>query len=146
MSLRLELAPSAPFAALILALHAAAALAAFLVVRGPAGAALAALLVALGAAAAWSRALLRAPRSVRALEIGEGSLVLELRSGQRIHAEPPARCYVSRLAVALPLALLPFRRTLLVSADMLEPGQFRRLRLWALWRRLPAVAGKQLAS
>ena len=50
--------------------------------------------------------------------------------------------------VVLPLRT-PFRRTLLVTADMLDPQEFRRLRIWALWNRLPsmsAVAPKQLAA
>jgi hypothetical protein len=50
--------------------------------------------------------------------------------------------------VVLPL-LTPFRRTLLVTADMLDPAEFRRLRIWALWNRLPSergVAAKQLAA
>jgi len=96
-------------------------------------------LIALGLAAAWSRALLRAKRSVRALEIGGDELVLELANGERSAAAAPRRCYVSRLAVILPKALL-------VSADMLHPAEFRRLRVWALWRKLPAVAGKQLPA
>jgi hypothetical protein len=29
---------------------------------------------------------------------------------------------------------------------MLSPAEFRRLRLWVLWRKLPAVAGKQLPA
>jgi len=54
--------------------------------------------------------------------------------------------------VALPLRS-PSRRTLLVTADMLDPAEFRRLRIWALWNRLPKahlsdgnVAAKQLAA
>ena len=140
MSLRLVLSPSPAFAAVIVVLHAAAGICAFLVIGGPAGAALAALLVALGLAAAWSRALLRSARSVRALEIGGDVLVLELADGQRIAAAPPQRCYVSRIAVVLPV-----RRTVLVAAGMLTPAEFRRLRVWALWRKLP-VAGKQLPA
>ena len=102
---------------------------------------LAAALVALGLAAAWSKALLKAKRSVRALEIGGDDLVLEQANGERIAAAAPQRCYVSRLAVILPLS-----KVVLVSADMLQPAEFRRLRVWALWRKLPAVAGKQLPA
>jgi hypothetical protein len=29
---------------------------------------------------------------------------------------------------------------------MLAPHEFRRLRLWALWGRVPGVAGEQLAG
>jgi len=122
-------------------LHAAAGASAFLVLGGVAGSLLGAALVALGLAAAWSRALLGAKRSVRALEISGEALALELASGERIAAAAPQRCYVSRLAVVLPLG-----RTVLVAADMLSPADFRRLRLWALWRKLPGVAGKQLPA
>jgi hypothetical protein len=138
--LRLVLSPSPALAAIIVALHGAAAACAFFVAGGLAGAALGVLLLLLGAAAAWSRALLGSRRSARALEIDGEALVLELADGERIAAAHPGRCYVSRLAVILPL-----RTPLLVSADMLDAGEFRRLRLWALWRKLP-VAGKQLPA
>ena len=141
MTARLVLSPSRALAAIIVVLHAAAGVSAFLVLGGIAGAALCAMLLSLGVAAAWSRALLRSARSVRALEIGAEGLVVELASGQRVAAAAPQRCYVSRLAVVLPLG-----RTVLVAADMLSPAEFRRLRLWALWRKLPAVAGKQLPA
>ena len=38
------------------------------------------------------------------------------------------------------------RRTILVTRDMLGREEFRRLRLWALWGRLPrrSVAAAQL--
>jgi hypothetical protein len=36
-------------------------------------------------------------------------------------------------------------RTILVTRDMLGASEFRRLRLWALWGKLP-VAAKQLAA
>ncbi|MGQ0547911.1 MAG: hypothetical protein ACT4P3_21700 [Betaproteobacteria bacterium] len=128
-------------AAIIVALHAAAAVCVFLAAPGLGGAALAALFLLLGLAAAWSRALLGSPRSVRALEIGGDGALLELGNGARLAAAHPGRCYVSRLVVILPLS-----RSILVSADMLRPGEFRRLRLWALWKKLPAVAGKQLPA
>jgi hypothetical protein len=141
LSLRLVLSPSPAFAAVIVVLHASAGICAFLVIGAPAGAALGAMLAALGMAAAWSRALLRAKRSVRALDIGGDELVVELANGVRFAAAAPRRCYVSRLAVVLPVG-----RTVLVAADMLSPAEFRRLRLWALWRKLPAVAAKQLPA
>ena len=144
-TLRLALSPSSRLAAVIVALHGAAGAAAALVVPGPAGAALAAALLALGLAAAWGRALLGSARSVRALEIGGEELLLELAGGARIAARPAARRYVSRLAVVLPLRR-PARRTILVTADMLDAAEFRQLRIWALWAKLPAVAGKQLPA
>jgi hypothetical protein len=141
LSLRLALSPSPAFAAIIVLLHVAAGASSFLVLGGVGGGMLAAALVALGLAAAWSKALLKAKRSVRALEIGGDDLVLEQANGERIAAAAPQRCYVSRLAVILPLS-----KVVLVSADMLPPAEFRRLRVWALWRKLPAVAGKQLPA
>src|SRR5262249_19666316 len=113
---------------------------------------LAALLLILGIATAWSRALLRSRSSIRAIEIGGGQLGIELASGERLGAEVASRRYVTRYLVAVPLRG-PIRRTLLVTADMLDLEEFRRLRIWALWDRLPSahlsnegVAPKQLAA
>ena len=139
--MRLVLSPSPALAAVIVLLHAAAGLCAFLVMRGWVGALLGLLVLALGLAAAWSRALLRSSRSVRALELATDAVVVELANGERLAAAHPARCYVSRLAV-----VLPSPRSILVSADMLRPAEFRRLRVWLLWGRLAAVAGKQLPA
>ena len=125
--------------------HAAAAAAVYALVPGIAGLALAAAFLALGAATAWSRALLRAARSVRAIEIGGATPVFRLADGAEVAAPVAARRYVTRYVVALPVGR-PLRRTLLVSADMLGSEEFRRLRLWALWNRLPGVAPKQLAA
>jgi len=142
--LRLTLAPSPLLALAIVALHAAAAACSVAVLPGPAGVALAAAFLALGFAAAWSRALLRSRLSVRALEISGAALALELTGGDRIAAQVAERRYVSRLAVTLPLQRP--RRTLLVTADMLPAPEFRRLRIWALWGRLPGVAAAQLPA
>ena len=148
-ALRLELKPSPRLAALIIVAHGAAATAAYVAAPGAMTALLAALLLILGVAAAWSRALLRNPGSVRAIEIGPGSLVVELAAGDSFAAEVATRHYVSRFLVILPL-VSPFRRTLLLTGDMLAPEEFRRLRIWALWNRLPpekrGVAAKQLAA
>jgi hypothetical protein len=95
-------------------------------------------------AAAWSRALLRSRASVRALEISGPALTLELAGGERLAAQVAERRYVSRLAVTLPLQRP--RRTLLVTAGMLSAPEFRRLRIWALWGRLPGVAAAPLAA
>ena len=132
-------------AVLIVALHAAAAACAAVVLPGVAGAALGASLLALGIASAWSRALLRSRTSPRALELAGEEATLELRGGERHTARVGRRRFVSRLAVALPLGR-PLRRTILVSAGMLDGESFRRLRIWALWGRLPGVAGTQLAA
>ena len=142
--MRLKLVPSPRLALAIVALHAAAAACSVAVLPGLAGGALAAGFLALGAAAAWSRALLRSPASVRALEITGPALAIELTSGDSIAVEVGERRYVSRLAVTLPLRRP--RRTILVSADMLPADDFRRLRIWALWGKLPGVAAAQLPA
>ena len=107
------------------------------------GLAIALLLLALGAATAWSRALLRSASSVRALEIAGPRLEVQLASGETVAAEPAARRYVGRFIVLLPLRRP--RRTLLVTRDMAGAEAFRRLRIWALWGKLPGVAQEQLA-
>ena len=142
---RLELAPSRWLAAGIVIAHLAAAAAVVVVLPGLAGWLLAMALIALGTAAAWGRALLRSAASVRAIEIGASQPVFELASGDRLAAEVAARRYVTRYVVALPLGR-PLSRTLLVTADMLGAEEFRRLRIWALWNRLPRVAAKQLIA
>ena len=129
---------------MIVALHAAAAASVLAVLHGIAAALLALALFLLGLAAAWSRALLRSRASVRALEITGQALTLELRGGDRLAAQIAERRYVSRLAVTLPLRQP--RRTLLITADMLPATEFRRLRIWALWGRLPGVAAAPLAT
>ena len=91
------------------------------------------------------RALLRSRSSVRVIEIGPSGVVLELAGGERFAVQVDARRYVSRLMVTLPVRR-PSRRTLLVTRDMLDGALFRRLRLWAIWGKLPSVAGKQLPA
>ena len=146
MSVRFELSPSPALAVAILAAHAAAGVALYLVVPGWPGVLLALALLALGAAAAWGRALLRSAASVRAIEIGGPSPVFHLANGESLAAPVAARRYVTRHVVVLPST----SRTLLVTRDMLGAAEFRRLRLWALWNRLPSerrnVAPKQLAA
>jgi hypothetical protein len=144
-ALRLQLAPSRLLAALIVLAHGAAAAAVYALIKAPLGVAAAIGFVALGAVAAWSRALLAAGNSVRAIELGGADPVFELANGERIAAPVAARRYVTRYLVALPLGG-ELRCTLLVTADMLDGEEFRRLRLWALWNRLPGVAPKQLAA
>jgi len=147
-ALRLELGPSRRLAAAIVAAHAAAAVAAYIAIPGAMRALLSTLLLLLGIATAWSRALLAASASIRAIEIGTERLAIELASGERFTAEVASRRYVTRYLVVLPLRSRS-RRTLLVTADMLAPEEFRRLRIWALWNRLPparGVAAKQLAA
>jgi hypothetical protein len=149
-ALRLELRPSAPFAAAIIAAHAAAGAAFLAVLPGAPGVFGCAAFLALGAAAAWSRALLLARSSVRALEIEGTALTLELRDGRKRAVQAAQRRYAIRFLVAVPLRE-PRRSSVVVVPGMLDAGSFRRLRLWALWGRLPAapvhsVAGKQLPA
>ena len=81
----------------------------------------------------------------RPIEIGAEPPAVELAGGERFAVEVAPRHYVSRFLVILPL-VSPFRRTLLVTGDMLKAEEFRRLRIWALWNRLPRVAAKQLTA
>ena len=139
------LCPSWSLAAAILLLHAAAGAAVYAVLPGIAGAALAVAFVGLGSAAAWARALLRSSLSVTVIELAATGMTLELRNGERLAAVLAERRHVSRWMVTLPL-VRPVRRTILVTRDMLAPDEFRRLRIWALWGRLPKVAFKQLPA
>jgi hypothetical protein len=143
---RLELRPSRGLAlalALAFGMGAACVLA---VTPGYVGMFLAVLVLTLGAAAVWSRAWLAAPGSVRALELAEhGAATLELTNGRRIAVRVAGRRYVGRAWVSLPLVGAPLR-TLLVARDMLEPAAYRRLKLWALWGRLPQRAPSPAAS
>ena len=143
--LRLELAPSAGLAAAILAAHAAAALCLALALPAAAGIGAAGLVVLSGAASARKRALLRGRAAVRALEVGGDTLEIRLASGERFPAELAERRYVGRHLVVLCLRR-PVRRTILLTRDMAGAQLFRRLRIWALWGKLPVVAAKQLPA
>lgn len=141
--LPLDLRPSWRFALLIVGLHGLAAASLAIAIQGVVGAVLGTLLAALGGAAAWDRALLRGRRSPRSLRVASDlSLHVELADGTSYPAAAGART-VNRFLVALPLEGL-VRRSILVTADMLDPGRFRLLRLWALWGRLPGVASAPL--
>ena len=139
-ALRLELRASRALAGALVLVHGAGATCLVAVWPGYAGAALAFLLLALGAAAAWDRALLRARGSVRALELADdGAATLELADGRRLAARVGRRRHIGRWWVALPLAGVS-RRSLIVVRDMLPSAEFRSLRLWALWGRVPDAA------
>ena len=140
--MRLQLRPSYPLAAAIVAAHAVAAAAVLFLLRDAYGVALGAALLALGLAAAWSRALLRGREAARVLELDRDDCRVRLASGEMLPLRAAQRRYVGRWLVTLPLR----GRTLLVTADMLDANEFRRLRVWALWGRLPAVAAEQLAA
>ena len=137
---RLALLPSRFLAAAILGLHMVAAGCVRLALPGWSGTALAAVLLVVGLLAARSRALLAAPSSPRALVLGD-RLAVELVNGATLSGERRPG-HVSRWLVTLPLE----KRTLLITRDMLRAEEFRRLRLWALWGRLPrgSVAAEQL--
>ena len=149
-ALRLELRPSYRLAAAIVAGHGAAGLAVVALLGGFPGLALGGALLALGVAAAWSRALLRGRDAVRAIELAADEARLELGSGDTVVAAVAARRYVSRPFVSLGLGAPAFRwpggRTVLIAADMVGRDEFRRLRIWALWGKLPDVAAEQLAG
>ncbi len=144
--LRLELRGSPALAAALVLAHVLAAGCIAAVLPGPWAWALAVLVLALGAAVAWDRALLRAQRSVRILELSAGGrAVLGLADGRRLEASIAARRNVCLWWVTLPVSG-PAGRTLLIVRGMLAEGDFRRLRLWTLWGRVPGVAGAQLAA
>jgi hypothetical protein len=139
-ALRLELRASRALAGALALVYGAGAVCLVAVLPGYAGALLALLLLALGGAAARDRALLRARGSVRALELAEdGAATLELADGRRLAARVGRRRHVGPWWVALPLAGVS-RRSLVVVRDMLPPAEFRCLRLWALWGRVPDAA------
>ena len=112
-----------------------------LALPGWGGIALAAVLLAVGLLAVRSRALLGAATSPRALVLGD-RLAVELLDGKTLGGEHTPGGHVSRLLVTLAVE----KRTLLITRDMLGEEEFRRLRLWALWGRLPrrSVAAVQL--
>ena len=140
---RLALSPCGKLAMLILLLHTVAALCFLTILTGWPAAIAAALVLALGVAAAWDRALLRAGRSPRTIEIRpSGEAVCLFAEGDSAAVEARGGG-VTRYWVALRLRSR-WRRSLLVAAGMLPPESFRRLRLWALWGRLPGVAPWQL--
>jgi hypothetical protein len=148
-SVNLTLSPSPGLAICIMVAHAAAAACLWLLLPGLPGTSLAVLVVALGIAVAWVRALLAATSSMRGLDLSTGdTAVLRLRDGRRVPAAVGQGRFVSRLCVTLPVRA-PGRRSLMVTAGMMEPESFRILRVWALWGRIPArtpVASGQLAS
>jgi len=144
--LRIDLSPSRGLALIVVAVHLGAAACTGALVAGALGICLGALIAGLGFAAAWDRALLRGRRSVRALRtVGKDRVILELANGDLLPMSVSPRRYVSALAVILPGAA-SMHRTMVVARDMLEPGLFRALRLWALWGRVPDAAPDQPAA
>jgi hypothetical protein len=145
-AVRLALSPSTGLAALVMGLHATAALVILTVLTGWLAAVGAMLILGLGASAAWDRALLRSRRSLRAIEIRPtGEAFCLLADGSSVAFEPARGNAVSRYWVSLRLHA-PWNRSYLVAAGMLPQASFRLLRLWALWGKLPAVAPGQLSG
>jgi len=137
--LRLELRASGAMAAVVMAAHLAGASCLVIVFPGVGAAAVALLISALGALTAWERALHRSRNSVRSLELREGgAAMLELSDGRRVACTVSERRNVNRWWVTLPLRGKS-RRIVVVTRDMVPAGDFRRLRIWALWGRLPGL-------
>lgn len=139
---RLELRGSRTLAGALLLVHAAGAACVLAALPGPVGWGLALLLALLAGTGVRDHALLRARHSIRAVELGPGGeAVLERVDGRRRVRRVSARRHVGPWWVALPYADAP-GRGLLIVRDMLDGNDFRRLRLWALWGRVPeATAG-----
>jgi len=120
----------------LLGAHVLAALGAAVALPGAAGLGLAALLAGLGLAAAWDRAVLRGPSAPRTLELrGDGASCLRLRDGSALRVHAGSRIVHRHWAIVA--VEHPARRRLLVASDMLAAEEFRWLRLWILWGKLP---------
>jgi len=144
--LHLRLRASRALAVVLALVHGTGAICLLIVAPGVAGAALALLLVGLGAAAARDRALLRARGSVRGLALaGDAVATLELADGRRAMVHVGRRRHVGPWWVSLPVEGFG-RRNLVVVCDMLPAAEFRALRLWALWGRVPAAVRVRHAS
>ena len=143
--LRLELGASNALAAVLIVIHGAGAACLAGWLPGYAGPAMALLVLGLGAVSIFDRALLRNRASPSALELSaDGAVTLESKDSRRQVCRAGARRYVGNRWVILDLSSSP-RRLLLVASDMLSPADFRRLKLWALWGRVPGAARPALA-
>ena len=138
--MRLELRASPALTTLTAAVHLAAGAILWAALPHPAGVFAAGLAMLLSVMAMRSRTLLWGSSAIFALELGrDRQLVATLRNGQEIRVQVAARRYVSRWMVVLFLERAPrAHRTVLIARDMLPDGEFRHLRLWALWDALPA--------
>jgi hypothetical protein len=141
--IRLQLSPSHWLAVAILGANGLAAACLFAVLPFAPGIGAGTLLLALGLATARDRAWLAGRSAVRAIELsGSEQITLETADGKRQQAPVGARRFVNRLFVSIPVRI-SMRRTILVTADMLDEGQFRALRVWALWGRVPGAMTPQ---
>jgi hypothetical protein len=144
--LRLELGASNALARALVVIHGAGAACLGWWIPGYAGPAMALLVLGLGAVSIFDRALLRNRASPSTLELSaDGAVTLGLKDGRRQVCRAGARRYVGNRWVILDLSGSR-RRLLLVARDMLSPADFRRLKLWALWGRVPGAAHPALAG
>ncbi len=145
--LQLTLRASPALTLLTAAMHCAAAAVLFAVLPSPAGIPAAILLIVLGTLAVRERTLLTAARAPASLVIGHGGAIsLGLRDGHELIGQVSARRYVSRWLVVLAIeAPSRGRRTILIARDMLPAGEFRHLKLWALWNALPGSRAPRAA-
>jgi hypothetical protein len=127
---------------MILAIHIVAAACFLTTLTGMTGIALAILIITLGGISAWNRALLRGRRSPRAIEItSSGEAVARLATGENVPLRATRGLGITRHWVALSA---PSRGAgMMVTSGMLGPQNARKLRLWALWGRMPGVASRQ---
>jgi hypothetical protein len=142
---RLALSPSPGLAAVVLALHGAAAIGILTAMKGGFAVAAAMLILMLGAAAARDRALLKGRNAPKGIEIrpsGEAFLLFHDGSAGAIQQGAGG---VNRYWVGLHLKS-GWKRAFLVTAGMVSVESFRLLRLWALWGKLPGVALRQLSG
>jgi len=138
--LRVELRPSRTLTFLTIGVHGAAGAVLLAVLPPAAGLCGAFLLAVLATASVRERTLLRARGAPLTLALGrDAGLLVGLRGGTELNGSASSRRYVSRWLVVLELVQADGkRRTILVARDMLAAGEFRHLRLWALWDALPA--------
>ena len=139
--MRLDLRASPLLTLLAAAVHAAAAAVFWSFLPPPAGSLAAVLVLVLAVFSIRRQTLLLGKTSPVFLQLGKkGRLHAGLRDRTGIDCQVSARRYVSRWLVVLALPEAPWgQRTILVARDMLPAGQFRYLRLWALWDALPAA-------
>ncbi|MBS0338230.1 MAG: hypothetical protein JSS40_15775 [Proteobacteria bacterium] len=138
--MRVELRASPYLALFTLGVHGGAAAILLALLPPPAGLGGAFLLAILAGFSVRRQALLWAPEAPVGLELGrDASLLVRLRDGTELHGKASGRRYVNRWLVVLDLVRPGAkRRTILVAGDMLPAGEFRHMRLWALWDAIPA--------
>jgi hypothetical protein len=138
--LRVELRASPVLTLLTLGVHGAAAAALLAVLPLPAGVCGVFLVAVLAVVSVRERTLLRAQDAPIGLELGrDAGLLVRLCGGTELRGTASARRYVSRWLVVLELVQPDAkRRTILIARDMLPAGEFRHMRLWALWDAIPA--------